>query len=61
MLEAKKGGRPTNKPSIEELDRMYANMAAGEIAKKFGVTEQTVRRWICNYRKEQKQVLKKKI
>ena len=61
MLEVKKGGRPTKKPSIEELDKMYANMTAKEIAIKFGVTEQTVRRWICNYREEQKQVLKKKI
>ena len=61
MLEVKKGGRPTKKPSIEELDKMYANMTAKEIAIKFGVTEQTVRRWICNYRKEQKQILKKKI
>ena len=61
MLEVKKGGRPTKRPSIEELDKMYANMTAKEIAIKFGVTEQTVRRWICNYRKEQKQILKKKI
>ena len=52
MLEPKKTGRPTKKPSIAELDMLYRNMTVRELANHYEVAEVTVRRWIAAYRKE---------
>ena len=52
MLGKKKGGRPSKKPSAVELDLMYSQMSAREVGEHYGVTEQTVRKWIQAYRSE---------
>lgn len=52
MIATKKAGRPSKKPSALELSNLYAEMTAKEIASRYKVTEQTVRRWITEYRKE---------
>lgn len=59
MLEPKRGGRPSKKPTIEELDYLYQKKTAREIAAFYGVTENTVRRWIHEYRKESGKIAKK--
>ena len=52
MIEWKKNGRPTKRPSEAELSMLYSQMTAKELAERYSVTEQTVRRWISFYRKE---------
>lgn len=59
MLEPKKIGRPSKKPTIEELDYLYSKKTAKEVATLYGVTEQTIRRWIREYRKENEDIAKK--
>ena len=59
MLKPKKNGRPSKKPTMEELDYLYTQKTAREIAAFYGVTEQTVRRWIHEYRKETGKIAKK--
>lgn len=48
------GGRPTRYPGIEILNQLYIidDLSAGEIAKKYGVSKETVRNWIKKARKE---------
>lgn len=43
-------GRPTKKPTDEELTLLYAQYTAREIAEKCGVKESTVRSWIARQR-----------
>lgn len=52
MIERKKAGRPSLKPSEEELAMLYKAMTMREVAQHYGVTEQTVKRWIYGYRRE---------
>lgn len=52
MLEYKKKGKPSKKPSAEELSRLYETKTAKEIAFQLGVSESTVKHWIADYRKE---------
>ena len=52
-FEKKSGGRPSKKPSNDELDFMYKKMTAKEIAKYYKVSEHTVRNWIQKARKEE--------
>lgn len=47
----KKGGRPSKRPTDDELNELYKTMSASEIAKKFGVSEHTVRGWIYKARR----------
>ena len=54
MLECKRAGRPSNKPTMAELDMMYQHMTAKELANHYGVAEVTVKKWIYRYRKELK-------
>lgn len=51
-IPAKKGGRPSKRPSNEKLALLYQEMTAKEIAKKYKVSEYTVRNWINKARKE---------
>lgn len=48
----KQSGRKSKKPSKEELEMLYSQMSAREIAEHYGVAESTVRKWIGEYRKE---------
>lgn len=51
MAEFRKAaGRPTNRPSEQELVKLYEEHSASQIAKMYGVTESAVRRWIQYYR-----------
>lgn len=56
IIAKKKGGRPTKKPSNEELARLYSEMTAREIGERFGVSVHTVRNWIRKARKEENEV-----
>lgn len=51
-IPVKKGGRPSKCPSNEKLAELYQEMTAKEIAKKYKVSEYTVRNWINKARKE---------
>lgn len=51
MIEAKKKGRRSRKPSEQELAMMYSQMTAKEVGERYGVAETTVRRWIREYRR----------
>lgn len=46
----KGGGRPNKRPSEAELAALYADHSAAEIAKMYGVSLSTVRKWIQYYR-----------
>lgn len=52
MIPAKKRGRRTIKPTEEELAKLYETMTAAEIGERYGVQENTVRKWLYEYRKE---------
>lgn len=45
-------GRPSVRPSKEELAILYSEMRAYDIAVKFNVSEATVRGWLAYYRKQ---------
>ena len=51
-FEPKKMGRPTNRPSIEELSDLYAKHTSKEIAAMYNVKPETVSRWVWMYRKQ---------
>lgn len=51
-FKKKKGGRPSNRPPLDELQRLYLDKTAREIAEQYGVKESTVRSWIARARKE---------
>lgn len=51
-FKKKKGGRPSNRPPLDELQRLYADKTAREIAEQYGVKESTVRSWITRARRE---------
>lgn len=55
----KKAGRKSKKPTEAELEFLYSQMSASEIAKHYGVAESTVRKWLGDYRKENGKVAKK--
>lgn len=44
-------GRPSNRPSIEELAKDYASMSVKEVAKKYKVSESTIRNWVFKVRR----------
>lgn len=46
----KKGRRPSNKPSAEELGKLYKTMTAKELADHYSVPVYTVKNWIYAYR-----------
>jgi transposase len=51
------GGRPSKKPSNEILEKLYIDdgLTGKEIAKKYGVSESTVRGWIYQIRKSERE------
>ena len=49
----KKGGRPSKRPSNQELSFLYGSMTAQELAEHYGVSVCTVRGWIVKARKEE--------
>ena len=53
IIEKKLGGRPSKRPSNEQLALLYQCMTAKEIGKHFEVSEHTVRNWINKARKEE--------
>lgn len=53
IIAKKRGGRPSKRPSNEELAMLYQNMTAKQIGEYFGVSEYTVRNWIFKARKEE--------
>ena len=52
-IERKIGGRPSKRPSNEELAMLYSSMTAKQVAEHYGVSEFTVRNWINKARKEE--------
>lgn len=50
----KQSGRKSKKPLKAELEMLYSQMSAKEVAEHYGVAESTVRKWIGEYRKESK-------
>ena len=50
----KQSGRKSKKPTEAELEMLYSQMSAREVAEHYGVAESTVRKWIGKYRKESK-------
>lgn len=52
MIASKKRGRPSKRPSNEELSMLYSGMTAKEIAAHYGVALSTVKTWIRLARKE---------
>lgn len=54
MITKKKGGVKSKRPSEAELEMLYSQMTAKEIAKRYEVCEETVRRWIAYYRRKAK-------
>lgn len=54
MIEKKKKGKRSKKPTEAELDMLYSQMTAKEVGEHYGVAESTVRKWILEYRKESK-------
>lgn len=48
----KQSGRKSKKPTQSELEMLYSQMSAREVAEHYGVAESTVRKWIGDYRKE---------
>lgn len=53
-ITRKKGGRPSKRPSNEELAMLYSSMTAKEVGEHYGVSEFTVRNWINKARKEER-------
>lgn len=52
VIPRKKGsGRPTTKPSIEQLAKDYSEMSVKDVAKKYKVKEATVRSWVFQARR----------
>lgn len=54
VIPYKQIGRPTNRPTVEELAEVYAKCSLEETAELYGVAKSTVRNWITAYRKEAK-------
>ncbi len=52
-IAKKQGGRPSRRPTNEELAMLYSRMTAKEVAEHYGVSEYTVRTWINRARKEE--------
>jgi uncharacterized protein YjcR len=51
LIETKKRGRkPTPKPNASEINELYKNMTAKELAEHYGVSIYTVKNWIHFYR-----------
>lgn len=51
-VKLKRGGRPSKRPTNEELANLYANFTAKEIGCMYEVPVATVRNWISKARKE---------
>lgn len=56
IIERKKGGRPSKRPTNDELAMLYSSMTAREVAEHYGVSVYTVRNWISKARKEESEV-----
>lgn len=52
MISSKPKGRPSKRPSNEELSSLYSKMTAKELAAHYGVALSTVKTWIRLARKE---------
>lgn len=52
MIEKKRKGKRSKKPTEAELKMLYSQMTAKEVGEHYGVAESTVRKWILDYRKE---------
>lgn len=55
MLDKKVGGRPSKRPDLDELAKLYCIMSATEIAKKYNVPVATVRSWIYRARQMERE------
>nr|CDL66178.1 unnamed protein product [uncultured bacterium] len=53
IITTKQGGRPTKRPTVDEMCRLYSKHTASEIARMYSVTTATVRGWIAYYRRLQ--------
>lgn len=51
-IKKKKAGRPTRRPTIEQLAMLYEMSTAADIAKEYEVSVATVRGWIRKARIE---------
>lgn len=52
LIPRKKGsGRPTTKPSVEQLAKDYGELSVKEVAKKYKVKEATIRSWVFKARR----------
>ena len=54
ILAEKQHGRPSSRPDNGTLLMLYSGMTANELAKRYKVSEDTIRRWIRLARKEMK-------
>lgn len=54
-MPRKEPGYSSKCPKREELERMYAEHTAKELAEHYEVSEGTIRRWIRNYRNSEAQ------
>lgn len=50
-------GKPSKRPTEQELSALYVKMTAKEVAEHYGVAASTVRAWIAYYRKNGTAVL----
>lgn len=46
-----KSGRPSKRPTLAQLKKDYAKMTVKEVAKKYEVSESTVRTWVFRARR----------
>lgn len=53
MIPVKRRGRPTNRPSAQELSSVYAKHTMRETAEYYDVSINTVKGWLSHYRKEE--------
>lgn len=51
-LEQKIGGRPTNKPDVNEFAMLRSGMTNKQLAEHYNVSVETIQRWARNFRKE---------
>ena len=44
-------GRPSNRPTLNQLKKDYQRLSVKEVAEKYGVAESTVRTWVFRARR----------
>lgn len=57
MIEypTKRKGRPSKRPERDELYMLYSGMTQNELAEHYGVAKVTIKRWLYDYHKQDKE------